>query len=384
MPEEQVGIKFVGDPSDAVNAAKKVQNETNKIGDEAEKTETGFQKINGSVMKLAKRVGLAAIAFVGLKKAFEGLSYIRAHVVEARKLSRAIEVSLEKAQELTIAERQAGLAAGSIRSAIEGIARSQAQGILSVDMQNLGLSIEEIQKLRPDQLFDTLSRRLNEGGVNARQYKAAINVLGKDGADVAIKLASGFEDFRKIARDSGEIIAESTFKILNNESRRFIATVQVMGEAVIKAVTPFETFGELAGKSLKFVNDQLELLRFGFSWVTNRVGAILDGATQAEATEIASIAALEGEKKVQKRTELLEDGGENLMGERLSGRGTMLDLLNQRMSRSGQNISSLQRVGLAASGGESEAIRLQRRQLFKADSMDKLLFNQNKILNEKL
>jgi len=384
MPEGEVGVKFVGDPSDAVNAAKKVQNETNKIGDEAEKTGSAFDGVNVMVSRLTKRIGLAAAAYKLLNKVFQSRGFIHNHVEDAKKLSKAIEVSLEKAQELTIAERETGLAMGAIRSAIEGIARAQAQGILSADMQNLGLSIEEIQKLRPDQLFDVISKRLNEGGINARQFRAAIAVLGQDGADVAIKLAGGFENFRELAKDSGRIIEESTFKVINNQGRRFIATVKVMAEEVIKAITPFETFGELAGKSLKFVNDQLELLRFGFSWVTNRVGAILDGATQAEATEIASIASLEGEKKVKKRTELLEDGGENLMGERLTGRGTMLDLLTQRMSRSGQNISSLQRVGLAASAGESESIRLQRRQLFKADSMDKLLFNQNKILNEKL
>ena len=74
---------------------------------------------------------------------------------------------------------------------------------------------------------------------------------------------------------------------------------------------------------------------------------------------------------------------ENLKEERAEGRMAMLDFFKKSVD-TGQNISSLQRVGLAASAGESESIRLQRRQLFKADSMDKLLFNQNKILNEKL
>jgi hypothetical protein len=271
---------------------------------------------------------------------------------------------------------------GSIRSAIEGIARAQAQGILSADMQNLGLSIEEIQKLRPDQLFDAVSRRLNEGGINARQFRAAIAVLGQDGADVAIKLAGGFEKFREIAKDSGKIIKESTFKVLNEETRKFSATVEVMAERLVKAFTPFTSTTEAAAKSLKKINEQLELLRFGGSLALNMIKA--RDTDFDKAFDIAAPIALEGEKDIQKRAELKEDGGENLMGERLSGRGTVLDLLNQRMSKSGQNISSLQRVGLAASGGESEAIRLQRRQLFKADSMDKLLFNQNKILNEKL
>ncbi len=382
MPEGEVGVKFVGDPSDAVNAAKKVQNETNKIGDEAEKTGGAFDGVNVMVSRLTKRIGLAAAAYKLLNKAFQGRGFIHNHVEDAKELAKAIEVSLEKAQELTIAERESGLAMGSIRSAIEGIARAQAQGILSADMQNLGLSIAEIQKLRPDQLFDAVSRRLNEGGLNARQFRAAIAVLGQDGADVAIKLAGGFEKFREIAKDSGKIIKESTFKVLNEETRKFSATVEVMAERLVKAFTPFTSTAEAAAKTLKKINEQLELLRFGGSLALNMITARVTDFDKA--FEIAAPIALEGEKEIQKRAELKEDGGENLMGERLAGRGTMLDLLTQRMSRSGQNISSLQRVGLAASGGESEAIRLQRRQLFKADSMDKLLFNQNKILNEKL
>ena len=103
--------------------------------------------------KLAKRAGLAALAYIGLNKALSGINAIRDHVDEAEKLSRALEVSYEKAQELTIAEREAGLAAGSIRSAIEGIAQAQAQGMISADMQNLGFNLSEIADLKPDLSF---------------------------------------------------------------------------------------------------------------------------------------------------------------------------------------------------------------------------------------
>ena len=95
-------------------------------------------------------------------------------------------------------------------------------------------------------------------------------------------------------------------------------------------------------------------------------------------------AKLQQDIKTQvEQKELSEASTENLKEERAEGRMAMLDFFKKSVD-TGQNISSLQRVGLAASAGESESIRLQRRQLFKADSMDKLLFNQNKILNEKL
>jgi hypothetical protein len=54
------------------------------------------------------------------------------------------------------------------------------------------------------------------------------------------------------------------------------------------------------------------------------------------------------------------------------------------MNNTGQNISSLQRVGLAATGGEAEAIKLQRRQLSVADNIVKQIIVQTKIIEEKI
>jgi len=54
------------------------------------------------------------------------------------------------------------------------------------------------------------------------------------------------------------------------------------------------------------------------------------------------------------------------------------------MNNTGQNISSLQRVGLAATGGEAEGIKLQRRQLSVADNIVKELINQTNIIQTNL
>ena len=152
---------------------------------------------------MAKVAAVAAVAVAGI-----GVNTLRKRISEYEKLSRAIEVSYEKAQELAIAERDAGLQTDAIRSSIEGLAEAQAG--ISPELRRLGFTVQEIKELRPDELFDNLSKRLNEGGLSARQFDAAINVLGKDGAEVALAMAGGFEDFRKIARESGKIISEET------------------------------------------------------------------------------------------------------------------------------------------------------------------------------
>ena len=189
MAEQPVDLKFTADPSEAVDAAKKVQNEVNDVGESAEKSGKSFDKINNGLIQWSKNALKTLGAMVLIDKALKSTV---GYVNEAEKLSRALEISYEKAQELTIAEREAGLAAGSISSAIEGIAQAQAQGMISADMQNLGFNLSEIADLKPDELFDSLSRRLSEGGLNARQFQAAVNVLGQDGADVALKLAGNF------------------------------------------------------------------------------------------------------------------------------------------------------------------------------------------------
>jgi len=387
MPTESVDIIFKGDPSDAVNAAKKVTEETNKIKDSGEQSSTVYGKLNAGVAKLAKRFIAAGVAAFALKKAVDGLAAFRDHVDEAEKLSRAIETSYENAQELAIAEKEAGLAAGSIRSAIEGIATAQAQGIVSPDLLNLGFTFQEIKDQKPDELFDTLSKRLSEGSLTALQFEAAVNVLGDSGSAVALKLASNFEDFREAARESGKIIEEETFGGLIAEADHFTAQISTIGEDILKAVTPFETFGQAASAALNVVNDTIEKLVGGIRYVVNFYGGLLGGLSKEEAAAFGALEAVAGSERARERaarTNASRAATENLTEERAAGAVDFLDFLRGRVDAGSSEISSLQRVGLAATGGESEGIRLQRRQLVKADSIISQLIRQTNVIETTL
>ncbi len=208
---ESVDIKFTADPSDAVNAAKRVQQETNKIADSGDQVAQNTSKASVNMIGFAKHALKALGAITLLQKAMAGIGYISKHVDEAEKLSRALEISYEKAQELSIAEREAGLAAGTVRRAIEGIAKAQAQGFLSKDLLNLGVSLDDIRSKKPDEIFDSIAKKFKEGGLSARQYDAAIKIFGENGSALALKMAANFEYFREVARDSGEVISEETF-----------------------------------------------------------------------------------------------------------------------------------------------------------------------------
>ena len=234
MPEGEVGVKFVGDPSDAVKAAKKVQDEANKIADEAKKADKEAKRVSRQISAVRKKITKLTLAITGFAAAvYASLKPFKDHVVEAKKLSKALEITYEKAQELMIAERQSGLGAGAIRSAIEGLARAQAQGKISRDMRQLGFSLSEIERLRPDQLFDVLSKRLREGGISVGQLNAAINILGSQGADVALKLSANFEHFRDIAKDTGKIISEEAFEKLIKETNTLTASLEVMSRKLL-------------------------------------------------------------------------------------------------------------------------------------------------------
>jgi hypothetical protein len=191
-----------------------------------------------------------------------------------------LEINYEKAQELIIAERQSGLAIGAIRSAIEGLARAQAQGMISRDMQNLGFSLSEIATLRPDQLFDALSKKLRDGGLSVRQLQAAVNILGSQGADVALKLSANFEHFRDIAKDTGKIISEEAFEKLIKETNTLTASLEVMSRKLLSTITPWQSWSEAATASIETVNKSLsELGRFSTIMSSFRLGGTEVGKT---------------------------------------------------------------------------------------------------------
>jgi len=387
MPEQPVDLVFGGDPSGAVNAAKKVQDETNKIGDKAKVANESFLQISSELSQVRGKIGKITLGITGFAAAaYAAIKPFRDHVSEAEKLSRALEINYEKAQELIIAERQSGLAIGAIRSAIEGLARAQAQGMISRDMQNLGFSLSEIASLRPDQLFDALSKKLRDGGLSVRQLQAAVNILGSQGADVALKLSANFEHFRDIAKDTGKIISEEAFEKLIKETNTLTASLEVMSRKLLSTITPWQSWSEAATASIETVNKSLsELGRFSTIMSSFRLGGTGMGVQETIDAMTGEQAKLQQDIKTQaEQEEISKASTENLAAERGAGAMVMLDYLTDRMNRGGQNISTLQKVGLAATGGESEAIRLQRRQLSKADSIDKQLVKQTNVLTDRL
>lgn len=367
-----VDVIFNGDPSQAVDAAKKVQAETNKIGKEGDKSSKSIDKMGGSMADFAmgtlKAIGLMAV----LKKALDGLGVINTHVKEAEKLSRALEISYEKAQELAIAEREAGLAAGTIREAIEGIATAQAQGFINRDLVNLGISLDDIRNKKPDEIFDAIAESFKEGGITARQYDAALNIMGKNASDLALKMAANFDYFREVAKNSGEVIREETFGELIKQQDVFGANIKVIGEDILRLVTPFETFGEAAQKVLGGVNSVIDSIRSNLIFITSNIGGVLGGLSGKEAAEFAQSEVAAARARVQERatqTNVSRSATENLTQEQAEGSRDFFKFLSGRIANTGQNISSLQRVGLAATGGESEAIKLQKRQISVADNI---------------
>jgi len=387
MPTESVDIIFKGDPSEAVNAAKKVTEETNKISQSGNRASNSFTQIGDGVARIKNRIGQATLAITAFgAAAYALIRPFKRHVEEAEKLSRALEISYEKAQELTIAEKEAGLAVGSIREAIEGIARAQAQGIISPALLDLGLSFEQINKAKPDELFDILSKKFSQGSLTAKQFQAAVDIMGSAGSQVILKMAGNFEQFRDIARNSGKIIADETFGKIIHESEVFLAQIKSLADEITRAITPFEDFAQAVAGSFSKINTVLEDIRFGFLLYVNYQKNLAAGMEDLEAREAAAIQSIETVMATRSRVEAVKAArqiGAGLDEERAQGAVDLLSFLESRTRTSDSEVSSLQRVGLAATGGEAEGIRLQRRQLVKADDIVKKLAEQTDIIIKK-
>ena len=388
MPTESVDIIFKGDPSDAVNSAKKVTEETNKIGKSGKVASESFLQISSEISQIRGKIGKITLAITGLgAAAYALIRPFKRHVEEAEKLSRALEISYEKAQELTIAEKEAGLAVGSIREAIEGIAKAQSQGIISPALLDLGLSFEQINKAKPDQLFDILSKKFSQGSLTAKQFQAAVDIMGSSGSQVILKMAGNFEQFRDIARNSGKIIADETFGKIIHESEVFLAQIKNLADEITRAITPFEDFAQAVAGSFSKINTVLEDIRFGFLLYVNYQKNLAAGMEDLEAREAAAIQSIETVMATRSRVEAVKAArqiGSGLDEERAQGAVDLLDFLESRTRGSDSEISSLQRVGLAGTAGEAESIKLQRRQIVKADNIILQLMRQTDVIKNTL
>lgn len=388
MATEKVDVIFGGDPSDAVNAAKQVEKATNDVGKAGNVAGEGFLRIGSEIGQMKGRLKGAAVALAAFTATvYAILRPFKSHVSMSKELAENLEISAEKAQELALAEKMAGLEAGTVRDAIENIAEMQAQGMvggISNDFLRLGVSLGDIRTKRPDQIFDKIADNAKGAELGLLQINAATKVLGADGVRLIKSFSENFQFFRDEAKESGKIISDETFEKIIKSGSKMVASIEIFIERVLKKFGGFESVGDLIAKSFDRVSKTISNSIFAFSRLTGQIKAWV--GTPLGDKEAMGDALLQNDISASKRADRFDEDVEarsrelvNALGqfglteEKAAGAAPLIEGFKKRTVERSQNIDALQRVGLAQTAGASESLKIQRAMLGRQTRMVDLL-----------
>lgn len=195
-------------------------------------------------------------------------------------------MSVEAISELALGVKQANVEMGSLES---GVARMQKvlAGAMDGDagsvqaLADLGLTIEELQGLHPDQQFERIADGIAAIADPAKKTAAAMGVFGRSGADLIPLLnggAKGLQDMRARARELGLTMSTDSAKAGAQLADAFdelqmvtARTAAKIGEAFAPAMkAAIDIVGPLIAEFGKFVSQNPA--------VVMAVGALAAGA----------------------------------------------------------------------------------------------------------
>lgn len=375
-----VDIDIAVDPSDGVRALKQVADQQNRIAN-ADKTSLVASERLLKVRQTISRVTTAGLVFLAGKVVADTL----AHVKATEALARSLDVTRQKAQELALAEKEAGLSEGSIKDAIISIA--EAQGRNADELKRLGFSYQEIRQASPVDLFEQLSEKLKQGEVSATEFADALTVTGEN-RDVVRALTGDFSDLQAQVRESGKIIEEEAFDKMIDGSRNLTEAIKDLASNVTEnLVSAFEYFGNVAGGVFNQLAEGIDLIQGAIVFLTNLGGGLLGGMSFKEAEQFAIGEGREFLNKQRERRESRITNRDNRISEtelsKREGEAAEIRSLAVQLGAKPQ-VDSLARVGLFAGRGQNEAVALQRKAAKLLVSIDRTAKQQNQTLEEKL
>jgi len=183
--------------------------------------------------------------------------------------SQKTGVWIEAIQELAFAASQAGSSLEGLTSGLKFLQRNLAAGAAGGHaaialFKSIGLSVDELQRLKPEQQLSRVADAIAAIDDPARRTSAAVRLLGRAGTELIPLLAggsAGLAALRAQARSLGQVLDSETirsaeavgdaFDIVSGAIR---ATITAVGAALEPVLTPLaESFGRISATVQEWV-----------------------------------------------------------------------------------------------------------------------------------
>ena len=187
-----------------------------ELGTNDSRLSAGLKAAQDKLKSFGTNVSIAGGAMVGAGAAVLGpmigaTAVFAASGDELSKMADKTGASVESLSELRHAASQSAVDFKQLGSSMNKQQRNLAEAAsgnnaAKAAFDNLGLSVDELLKLSPDQQFEVIADRISQIEDPAKRTAAAMDVFGRSGADLLplmIGGAKGIQALRKEARDLG-------------------------------------------------------------------------------------------------------------------------------------------------------------------------------------
>jgi len=242
--------------------------------------------ISGVAKRVAKLgIGLAAVAAGALVLVVK--SQLKA-IDSLAKLSRNLGVSVEQLQAFKLAAAIAGVSGEVFDKALKRLVKSTGdlEAGLSTQVrafERLGLSIEDVRGLRPDEVMKKIADAVRDVGVTVNTTAAIMDIFGaRIGADLVEFLRRGSEGLTQFEADAKALgltisgIDAAQVEAANDAMTRLRAVISGVAQKITVELAPFITAA---------VNELIEMGNVG-----EAIGPAIEGALET-ASKVLSVGA---------------------------------------------------------------------------------------------
>lgn len=213
-----------------------------------------FQKEMSNSVSLAS----AGAARIGAAFGAIGFAAIGRQIVEwassLQDSADALDINVEALQELNYAFGQSGTSAQKVEAGLSKLTQQMAaakdgnkEALKS--FVELGVTLEQIKNLSPDQVLMLMADGLRDAHDPAAALDAVLDLLGKSGRRMAAGMREGAEGIAKLREEASKLDAGSVAALdqAGDLMSRFGTSAKVLlskfGVGLVHAVNPFRTMG---------------------------------------------------------------------------------------------------------------------------------------------
>ena len=293
-------------PTIGIGGADAFKASLQEIRREAELTERTAKKLSDRFVITAGDV------YNAVRSAARGLTSLLGGVGdEFDKMSARTGLSSEALSEFAHAAEMSGASISDVEGAMRSlasqiVAAQSGSGRAEKAFQILGVSVEQIAALNPEQQFDAIARAISAISDPTERAGAAMRIFGAAGANLIPLFSQGPDGLAKLrqeARDLGVSVDSTTAKMganFQDATTRLKTAFQGLGLTIARAVTPaLIDFANVASRALSAVIKLAEEhpnLTLGLTAATAAAGALASSvfiATNAWTVMTGAVASVQ-------------------------------------------------------------------------------------------